>query len=238
MKSQKLKFTILLSLALSIVSCKKDEIENTTTTDSVAKTYEGIEFKWKDVTNSTTGKTWMDRNLGAKQVAKSSTDEDAYGDLYQWGRGSDGHECRNSDTTSILSESDTPEHPNFITEDSEPYDWMDPQKDSLWQGVDGVNNPCPTGYRLPTKTEWEEEIESWNSKDSKGAFGSVLKLPMAGFRCSADGSGSIYYVGSRGGYWSSTVSGSLVSFLRLYDSSVDVGADFRGDGTSVRCIKD
>ena len=39
-----------------------------------------------DVTNPTTGAIWMDRNLGATQAATSSTDVDAYGDLYQWGR--------------------------------------------------------------------------------------------------------------------------------------------------------
>ena len=42
------------------------------------------------VTNPITGRTWMDRNLGASQVATSYTDELAYGDLYQWGRLSDG----------------------------------------------------------------------------------------------------------------------------------------------------
>ncbi|WP_372934176.1 hypothetical protein, partial [Mariniphaga sediminis] len=42
-----------------------------------------------NVTNATTGKTWMDRNLGASQVATSSTDIAAYGDLYQWGRAAD-----------------------------------------------------------------------------------------------------------------------------------------------------
>ena len=35
------------------------------------------------VYNQITGETWMDRNLGASQVATSSTDSDAYGDLYQ-----------------------------------------------------------------------------------------------------------------------------------------------------------
>jgi hypothetical protein len=45
----------------------------------------------KDVT-STTGKIWMDRNLGASRVATSVSDTLAYGDLYQWGRGTDGHE--------------------------------------------------------------------------------------------------------------------------------------------------
>ena len=43
---------------------------------------------------SATGKVWMDRNLGAAQVATSATDEAAYGDLYQWGRPEDGHEKR------------------------------------------------------------------------------------------------------------------------------------------------
>ena len=44
------------------------------------------------VTNSTTGRVWMDRNLGATQVATSSIDEAGYGDLYQWGRRKDGHQ--------------------------------------------------------------------------------------------------------------------------------------------------
>jgi hypothetical protein len=48
-----------------------------------------------DVLNPATGKTWMDRNLGAAQLATASNDVAAYGDLYQWGRFSDGHQCRN-----------------------------------------------------------------------------------------------------------------------------------------------
>ncbi|MDO5968527.1 hypothetical protein Q4Q35_01790, partial [Flavivirga aquimarina] len=54
---------------------------------------------WQDITSSATGKIWMDRNLGASQVATSSNDADAYGDLYQWGRAADGHESRTSSTT-------------------------------------------------------------------------------------------------------------------------------------------
>lgn len=40
----------------------------------------------------------MDRNLGVSRIATSSTDSEAYGDLYQWGRLSDGHEKRTSPT--------------------------------------------------------------------------------------------------------------------------------------------
>ncbi len=51
-----------------------------------------------EVTNPTTGRTWMDRNLGASQAATSITDALAYGDLYQWGRCADGHQSRTSGT--------------------------------------------------------------------------------------------------------------------------------------------
>ena len=63
----------------------------------------------KDVV-SPTGRIWMDRNLGASRVATSSNDEDAFGDLYQWGRYSDGHQCRNSSITSTLSSIDRPKN--------------------------------------------------------------------------------------------------------------------------------
>ena len=51
----------------------------------------------------------MDRNPGASQVATASNDGQAYGDLYQWGQLSDGHEKRKPGTTSSLSSSNIPE---------------------------------------------------------------------------------------------------------------------------------
>ncbi len=110
------------------------------------------------VTNPVTGKTWMDRNLGASQVATNSNDAASYGDLYQWGRATDGHEKRTSGTTNVLSDSDIPGHGDFIIIFDTVYDWRSPQNDNLWQGVNGINNPCPSGYRLPSKMEWQEEI--------------------------------------------------------------------------------
>ncbi len=83
----------------------------------------------------------MDRNLGAARVATSSTDASSYGDLYQWGRLTDGHQLRNSDVTTVLSTSDAPGHANFIINAPTPFDWRSPQNDNLWQGVNGINNP-------------------------------------------------------------------------------------------------
>jgi hypothetical protein len=90
---------------------------------------------------------WLDRNLGAAQVATSSTDAAAYGDLFQWGRLDDGHQVRTSPTTTTLSNSDVPGHGNFILSPSTG-DWRSPQNNDLWQGVNGINNPCPDGFRL------------------------------------------------------------------------------------------
>lgn len=189
-----------------------------------------------DVKNPTTGKIWMDRNLGASQVATSSTVAAAYGDLYQWGRSADGHEIRTSGTTTTLATSDTPGHGNFITSGSYPYDWRNPQNDNLWQGVSGTNNPCPAGYRLPTEAEWEAERTSWSINNAAGAFASPLKLPVAGYRSNSNG--SLYSVGSFGYYWSSTVDGTYSRLLLFYSSNAGMNSLSRALGNSVRCLKD
>jgi uncharacterized protein (TIGR02145 family) len=188
------------------------------------------------VVNPTTGKTWMDRNLGAAQVAASSTDAAAYGDLYQWGRGTDGHQIRTSATTATLSSIDQPAHGNFILAPSAPYDWRSPQNTNLWQGVNGINNPCPSSYRIPTETELVAERASWSTDNSAGAFGSVLKLPMAGGR--NGGNGSLDDVGTSGNYWSSTVSSTYSSLLYFDSGNAGMFTYYRSYGRAVRCLKD
>ncbi|NDB35106.1 MAG: hypothetical protein EB023_07105, partial [Flavobacteriia bacterium] len=188
-----------------------------------------------DVTNPTTGKTWMDRNLGASQVATSSTDQNAYGDLYQWGRRADGHQCRTSPTTGTLSSVDQPAHGNYITITSGNYDWRSPQNTNLWQGANGVNNPCPSGYRLPTETELDNERLSWGSNNGAGAFASPLKWTIAGLRSNV---GSIVDVGTSGYYWSSTVSGVDSRFFFFGSSNAAMSVSSRAGGLTVRCLKE
>jgi hypothetical protein len=189
-----------------------------------------------DVTNPTTGAIWMDRNLGATQAATSSTDVDAYGDLYQWGRFSDGHQCRTSATNPTLSSTDQPAHGDFIIISSGNYDWRSPQNDNLWQGVNGTNNPCPSGYRIPTEAELDAERLSWSSNNAAGALASPLKLPMAALRFPGDG--SINYVGVNTYYWSSAVSGGLSRYLFFSSSNATMLDNSRAFGASLRCLKD
>ncbi len=210
------KSSLLLQMPAFLAASKKESIIPTVT--------------------SATGRIWMDRNLGASRVATSIDDEQAYGDLYQWGRLADGHEKRDSSTTSTSSASDKPGHSKFITTTSDPHDWRNPQNNNLWQGKDGINNPCPAGFRLPTADEWQEEIDSWSSQDDAGAFASALKLPVAGFRDfnvgSLNGEGSISL------YWSSTIDGTTAKMLQIDSSSAFVGGFFRAFGQSIRCIKE
>jgi uncharacterized protein (TIGR02145 family) len=196
----------------------------------------GIPTEIVKVRNPITGRIWMDRNLGASRAAKSSSDKAAYGDLYQWGRFGDGHQCRSSATTTNCSKSDTPEHGKFIIPSGNSRnDWRVPQNDNLWQGAQEISNPCPSGFRLPTDAEWQSERKSWNSNSTEGAWKSNLKLPLGGIR---NINGSQSDVGSCGYYWSSTFSGAYASFLHFGSTYANLSTFFRGSGISVRCIQD
>jgi uncharacterized protein (TIGR02145 family) len=204
--------------------------------DSAACNDTGGNDQFLDVTNHITGKTWLDRNLGANRVATSSNDTQAYGYLFQWGRAADGHQSRTSPVTFFLSSSNTPGHGSFIAPPDIPYDWRSPQNTNLWQGVTGVNNPCPSGYRIPTDAELNAERQSWSSNNSSGAFGSPLKLPAAGFRNGAMG-GAIEITGSSGFYWSGTIDGTRSRSLHFFNTNANIYGYYRADGNSVRCIK-
>ena len=195
------------------------------------------------VYNSTTGETWMDRNLGATQVATSSTDAAAYGDLYQWGRAKEGHEVRTSGYTNITATTSVPNGGNtwdgfFIQGSDYPNDWLTPQDNTLWQGVSGTNNPCPSGFRLPTSIEWEAERQSWATNNAAGAFGSVLKLVSGGSRHYS--TANLQGVGASGYYWSSSPSGYHSLYLIFTSSSyiAQVTYALRAAGMSIRCIKE
>ena len=122
-------------------------------------------------------------------------------------------------------------HGDYITGSA---NWRSVQNDNLWQGVSGINNPCPSGYRLPTNTELDAERASWGTQNAAGAFGSVLKLPATGGRGS---NGSLNDVNANGGFCSSTVSGANSHVLYFTSGSASVSTDVRAAGYAVRCIK-
>ena len=187
-----------------------------------------------EVTSPETGRTWMDRNLGASRAATSSTDAQAFGHLYQWGRAADGHQVRTSATTTTRSSTSQPDHGDFIIETSS--NWQSSQTSNLWLGLNGINNPCPDGFRLPTTEELDAERESWNSNNAAGAFDSPLKFTLSGGRDYEDG--SITRAGEVGYYWTGTVDGVVSRIMVLADATAYMDLSRRAQGRSVRCIKD
>lgn len=217
-------------LSLLFLGCNSSDDEEEIIEDPI------VNFEFEDVFNPLTGRTWMDRNLGAERVATSSNDSQSYGYLFQWGRLSDGHQLRNSNNTNTLSNSDVPGHNEFIISPNMPRDWREPSNDNLWQGLNGINNPCPDGYRLPTEIEWEQERLSWETNNGEGAFNSPLKLPMAGER--RYGNGEFGYIGTRGVYWASTRNENSAQTQDFGQSFASLSSYSRANGFSVRCIKD
>ena len=164
-----------------------------------------VSFAFINTVTSSTGKIWMDRNLGATRAATGYTDASSFGDLYQWGRSSDGHQLYNSTITSMQFSTTTTNNGNFVSESGTGIkDWINPSNPNLWQGVNGINNPCPTGFRIPTKQEWTDESATWSSQNAPGAYASSLKLPYYNnLRCYY-GSGTYAQVGAVY-YWTSNV---------------------------------
>ncbi len=178
------------------------------------------------------GHRWLDRNIGATRVATAIDDNEAYGGYFQWGRELDGHSNHDSGTTSTQSSTDSPGHGNFILNDE---DWRVTVNNNLWQGVEGINNVCPVGFRLPTETELSDMFDAEGITNIDTAFSSTLKIPASGYRFRSSGSlqqGTSAYV------WTSTVLNNAARYGLITDSVSSLYGAKKSNGWSVRCIED
>lgn len=207
-------------------------------------------YKEESVSYSTVrgkdGKIWLQQNLGSTQVATSMSDEESYGDLFQWGRWDDWHQVRNSPTTGTPS----PNSPDglvgissFITGSW----WAGNALTDEWMGNSAASissnegfDPCKAigqEWKMPSQTDWAALQNAEVINNPTAAYNSTLKLPAAGYRGST--TGDFTFVGQRGYYWSSTPSSSGAKYFYIGSVLGNTAAGGpRGQGQSVRCVKE
>ena len=201
------------------------------------QTYYGpeIEFlpNWP-TTTQTAGKIWVQANLGALRVATSSTDTDSYGWYYNWGKPTDGHQFSNSPQNATSFSSDIPTPGVFTCCNNNIEEWQTTRNNSLWSGVSGINNPCPTGWRLPTKSEWETLLTTSPAiTSSSTAFSSNLILPAQMGRDRTYG--SIMGSNTNNIYWSGDASNPTWTWA--HSGGIGRGATQPTYGAAVRCVQ-
>jgi hypothetical protein len=193
--------------------------------------------KGQDISSNPVEKLWLDRNLGALQVAKSKNDSLASGDLFQWGRLADGHQIKYSSTLEVLSQSQVPNHGKYITKPLNASDWQVTSNDALWNQPANTNCPCPDGWRVPTVDEYKMEMLSWNKLSLDAAFQSPLKFVSGGNR---DNNGTVRYADYWGFYWTSTTKpkSEAFSIALISGDTAEVSSAPRIYANSIRCVKD
>lgn len=218
-------FFILVSLNLALAS-------------NIIKDKYGNEYK--TITSPHTGKIWLDRNLGATRVCQSSKDKECFGDYFQWGRYSDGHEkFQNGKISNTVINTLRANHNQPILNFNQSGNWTFADTTNAWKGMESINNPCPVGFRIPTKNEII--AENLNSP-----FLSFLKIPSSGSKIIDDIKNKIEYLPEVFNFWSSdicekTVYGDNLPCLYSYvknNSSEKIHKAYPTDLISVRCIKD
>jgi hypothetical protein len=236
---------------------------------------ESHKFIYVPVESPITGKIWLNNNLGANyanvnhpsfnpaQQAQATNDFNAYGSTFQWGRKPDGHELinRNNPGTSPAVHgptgvrSNNPSYPEFITDSGGPFygnwfwDWRTFKQvySGLWD-ISSPNNPCPSGFHVPSRPEIEAELPSWSNVNAVGALNSFLKLSLAGGRTGSSSTSNAADGGTSGAYYTITpIQGGpqpgdteccFSNALRFNSTTRTFFQARRSAGYAVRCVQD
>lgn len=209
--------------------------EKPATSQSCTASYCAPEYE--EITSPTTGRIWLDRNLGANNVCSSVDDENCFGYYFQWGRKQDGHERISSETIDNISSTLTPTHGYFIKSSMDfDFDWTVIDGDGTlrsasWAQADG-KGVCPGGFRVPTKDEViAERITNPNEAFDK------LKLSTSGYR---NKDGVLTEKATAGYIWTTDYQSNRGTALRFDDSfpgMVKLNGTFLSKGINIRCIK-
>lgn len=203
---------------------------------------------------------FMDRNLGAES-ATATDGAKTRGLYYQFGRkdpfvgsteiydinGTSKSTGATIATGKVTFAKAVQTPATFYTYGSGNNDWASPNNytSKNWNDIsesDGKTffDPCPEGWRLPTKAEYSNfstTTFTWDATNSGRTYNGN-RFPAAGYRYSDDGGMSS--VGSIGNYWSaSPYSENYGYYLYFYSGYVNPADNInRARGFSVRCVQE
>jgi uncharacterized protein (TIGR02145 family) len=186
-------------------------------------------------TSGSTTLTFLAHNLGADNSLDQDTPvQGIHGNYYQWGILA--HVADDTTPAPAITGWNTIAAANGA--------WAD-------GGSKTANDPCPTGYRVPTIAQWLL-VDSYNAQTTTGSFtnsetnfgaarhfgagANKLTLPAAGYRYFS--TGALSTRGNGGIYWSSTVVGTFANNLSFNSSNANRNDNNRTFGFSVRCVSE
>ncbi len=193
------------------------------------------------------GITWAPVNMGFETT-------NFYGLLFQWGR-KYGQDYNNSPLlnfpgpVSISEGNNASNANNFYHCELAPHDWCSPQV-PLWSMA--LYNPCPSGWRVPTKEEFESLNNLGSTWDRASQYGNLygrwygidhsgmrsysVFLPAAGYKRFVNGVASLLTI--RGSYWATTYTNTYSYAILFTNEESIMNTNSRANGFSVRCVRD
>jgi uncharacterized protein (TIGR02145 family) len=170
------------------------------------------------------------------------------GGYWQWGRkGPDDGQWYDTNTPNFAHGPTGPDAGSANDGAVSGWDQTDAPGDSWSDKYKGHNDPCPVGFRVPTKSQWDgvrnnntqSAVGTWSSSatnySSARFFGNNLMLPAASGR-QHHNSGLLEARGRSGAYWSSINEGWGSWHLNISRDSAEVNYSVPLFGLSVRCV--
>lgn len=192
---------------------------------------------------------WSPVNAGYSSTYK-------HGLLYQWHR-KYGQDYITTGTSAgpvaLTVANNSANSGTFYITNTYPYDCISPLQTSWSMATE--SNPCPSGWRIPVAAEFTALINSGTSWEASSGpdnlagrwfgpnhnnaslrAGTAIFLPASGDRRVF--AGEIENRGTDGRYWTSEVSIDYAKRFHINNVSATMSTNYRGDGLSVRCVKD